>query len=38
MAAVWAPHSFFDRSFAEREQACVLAWVHLQEFLGLSRT
>lgn len=30
-----APHSFFDRSFAEHEQACARAWELMKEFLGL---
>ena len=30
-----APHSFFDRSFAEHEQACARAWALVREFLGL---
>lgn len=29
-----APHSFFDRSFAEHEQACARAWSQIQRFLA----
>jgi carboxymethylenebutenolidase len=29
-----APHSFFDRSFAEHRDACADAWVRMLDFIG----
>jgi carboxymethylenebutenolidase len=29
-----APHSFFDRSFAEHREACDDAWLRILEFVG----
>ena len=32
-----APHSFFDRSFAQWEDACTDAWVHILRFIDAHR-
>ncbi len=29
-----APHSFFDRAFAEHQEACADAWQQMLDFVG----